>query len=150
MDNNKITTCNKKPTLLTQRDAYLTLIAEEIRSHGVGYHLGDVNLPSDLAVDYLKFNRTYWDIFETGLRNFDGKSLSDMDDGYKHEIIDIYTNQTEKAIQDAIDYINGNIASKRKNYPLNGSKIFIYLRRFRNYSKGGPFRKLKKVVSAKT
>jgi hypothetical protein len=118
MDNTKITTCEKNPIFLTQRVVYLTLIAEEIRSYGVGYHVGDINLPSDLAVDYLKFNHTYWDIFETCLRNFDGKSLSDMNNDYKNEIIDIYTNQTEKAIQDAIDYINDNVASKTKKLSI--------------------------------
>jgi hypothetical protein len=128
MDNDEITVCDKDRTSLTQRKVYLTLLAEEIRSYGVGYRLSELNLPSDLAIDYLKFNNTYWDIFETCLRNFDGMILSELNENYENDdnnndevknvIIDIYTKQTKKATQEALDYIRDEVSSRERKFPI--------------------------------
>jgi hypothetical protein len=118
MESENLLTCGEKTHSVSQRTVYLTLIAEEIKSYGAGYNLSDINLPTELAVDYLRFVNTYWGTLETCLRNFDGMKLKAFTKEYKKEITDIYSTQTNKAINEAVEYVHEKISSKERGLSL--------------------------------
>lgn len=120
MKEKQLITGGKTPESISESTVYLTLLAEEIDSHGKSHYQGEyTNFPMKLALRYLEYKGSYWEVMEACLRNFGDIKHSEFTDDYKEVALEIYKEDLKSAVNDLLNYVSDKVRNKSKKIQFN-------------------------------
>lgn len=120
MKEKQLITFGKTPESISESTVYLTLLTEEIDSHGKSHYQGEyTNVPMKLALKYLEYKGSYWEVMEACLRNFVEIKQSEFTDDYKEVALEIYKEDLDSAVDDLLNYVSDKIRGKSKKIQIN-------------------------------